>query len=269
MKKSLTIALALLAFVSCPRKEGKVVARVNGSALTAEEVVLQIPPDYRKMMTSADIASFLQSWAENEMLCLEARKQGIDKEDSVRLLIDIYTKRILAEALKLREFGKITVTEDETRKYFEGHKEEFLHAVKVSQIVLASAEEAAKTLEEVKAGADFIKLAKTKSIVRERNPTGITDYFTRGNYFPEVEEIVFKMKVGEISPVMPAPDGSFLLLKVLDRRRIKDSIDYYEIRDYIQKNVLELARRREVLNAVMARIKTAYKVETFATEFPR
>jgi peptidyl-prolyl cis-trans isomerase C len=269
MKNSLLIALALLAFVSCPRKDGKAVARVDGSALTAEEVVLQIPADYRKMMTAADVENFLQSWAENEMLCLEARKRGIDREDSVKLLIDIYTKRILAEALKLREFNKITVTEDETRKYFEEHKDEFLHAVKVSQIVLASAEEAAKTLEEIKAGADFIKLAKTKSIVRDRNPTGITDYFTRGNYFPEIEEIVFAMKVGEISPVMPAPDGSFLIIKLLERRRVKDSVDYYEIRDYIQKSVLELARRREVLNTLMARIKTTYKVETMPDQFPR
>jgi len=269
MKKLLIVSMVSLALVGCPKKQGKPLAQVDGSTLTADEVTLQIPAEYRKMMTSNDIENFLRSWAENEMLFLEAKRLGIDKEDSVQLLIDVYTKRILAEALKLREFGKITVTEDETRKYFDEHKEEFLYAVKMSQIVLTERADADKTLEEIKAGADFVKLAREKSILRDRNPSGITDYFTRGNFFGDIEEIVFRMKVGGVSPVIAAPDGSFLIVKMLDRKKIKDNIDFYEVRDYIRDRVIGDPRRREVLNVLMTRLKTSYKVETFADQFPR
>lgn len=269
MKKLLITFVVGLALVGCPRKQGKPLAQVDGSTLTAEEVTLQIPAENRRMMTGNDIENFLRSWAENEMLCLEARRLGIDKVDSVQLLIDVYTKRILAEALKLREFSKITVTEDETRRYFDQHEEEFLYAVKVSQLVLATQLDADKTLEEIKAGADFVKLAREKSILRERNPTGITDYFTRGNFFGDIEEIVFRMKVGEVSPVIAAPDGSFLIVKMLDRKKVKDNVDYAEVRDYIRERVIGDPRRREVLNALMTRLKGSFKVETFADRFPR
>ncbi len=269
MKKRVIITIMTLLLCFCARKDDKVVARVDGSTLTAREIDLQIPPEYRRMMTANDIDNFINSWAENEMFYLEAKKQGIDKEDSVQLLIKIYTKRILAEALKMREFSKITITEDEVRKYFDQHKDEFLYAIKVSQIILPTIHEAQTTLEEIKAGADFMKLARAKSLVRERNPNGVTDYFTRGDYIPDIEEKVFALKVGEVSDVIPTPEGVFIIVKVLDRKKIRENINYYDVKDYIQNRVLEITRKREVLNALSKQLKTVYKLEIHPELFPK
>ncbi len=269
MKYIINLTVLALLFSSCPKKDEKIVVKVNGSKLTSEEINLQIPPEYRKMVTPADIDAFLNGWVENEILYLEAKRRGVDKEDSVELYIKTWTKRILVEALKLREFNKITITEDDIRRYFDEHKNEFLYALKVSQIILQSFAEAQKTLEEIKAGANFIKLARERSLGRDVNPTGVTDYFTRGNYHPDVEEKVFRMKVGEVSDVIPTPNGVFLIVKVLDRKKMKETVNYSEIRDYIQKSVIEPNRRLEALNELVSQLKANYKIETYPDNFPR
>lgn len=255
------ISIALI-FLACPKKKnGQILARVDGSTLTAEEMTLQIPAEYRQMMTQSDVQTFIDGWVDNELLYLEAKRLGIDKEDSVKMLIATWLKRILADAIKMREYNKITITEEEIQKYFEAHKDEFLYAVKVSQIILSTPAEAQKTLEEIKAGADFTQIARERSLGREVNPTGVTDYFTRGYYNPEIEEVVFRMKVGEISNIIPTPNGVFLIVKIIDRKKVKETIGYSEMREYILKSVLEPKRRREVVNSFLNQLRTTYKIE--------
>ena len=199
--------LAFVFLFNCAPKEEDVLVTVDGSKLTMKEFEQYVPDvDYRQIGEDR-IRAFLDDWVQQEILYLQAKKLGVDAEDSVKFVLDQYTKNFLAMELVRREFGATTVTEKEIRDYFEQHKEEFLYAVKLGQIVLPSRELAMRTSEEIKAGADFFKLARERSLARYQdpeNPRIITEFLPRGVIADfAIEEMIFEMKTGEISEAIP------------------------------------------------------------------
>jgi peptidyl-prolyl cis-trans isomerase C len=261
--KKFTFILIALMFVSCAEQEKDVLVRVNGSTLTKAEFDRYIPEaEYRKLSVEK-ITEFCENWAEQEIVYLEAKKRGIHQEDSIRAVLEEYEKNLLAMDLVRREFGGTAVTETEVREYFEKHKEEFLYAVKLGQIVLPSYEAALTTLQEIQAGADFVKLAQERSLTRYEdpdNPKVVTDYLPRGMIADfGIEEAIYGMKRGEISDVIPYLQGTFLIVKLIDKRKIKASADYEQHKSSIH-NYLLSKKYQDFLEAYVDSLKDQYKV---------
>ncbi len=261
--KKLTYILIALLFLSCAEQDKDVLVRVNGSTLTKTEFERYIPEAEYQKLSVERINEFCENWAEQELVYLEAKKRGIDQEDSIRAVLEEYEKNLLAMDLVRREFGGTTVTETEVREYFENHKDEFLYAVKLGQIVLPSYEAAVATLEEIKAGADFIKLAQERSLTRYENPDDpkvITEYLPRGMIADfGIEETIYSMKRGDVSDVIPYLQGTFLIVKLIDKRKIKASADYEQHRSSIH-NYLLSKRYQDFLERYVDSLKTEYKI---------
>lgn len=95
-----------------------------------------------------------------------------------------------------------TATDEEIAKYFQEHQEELAQPeeVRARHILLATEEEAKKVVEDLKAGADFAKLATERS----KDPGsqaqgGDLGFFRRGDLVPEFEQVAFALKPGEVS----------------------------------------------------------------------
>lgn len=256
--------LALLLLFGCAAQEKDVIVKVDGSTLTRKEFERYVPDVDFQQLGEDRINAFLQDWVQQEILYLQAKRVGIDKEDSVSFVLDQYTKNFLAMELVRREFGATTVTEAEIRDYFQAHQEEFLYAVKLGQIVLPTLELAQRTAEEIKAGADFFKLARERSLTRYQdpdNPRVITDYLPRGVIADfAIEERVFGLKTGEVSEVIPYVQGTYLIVKVVDRKKIKAQAELTdEIKGQIY-NYLLAAKYQGFLKSYVDSLKTGYKV---------
>ena len=77
--------IILLLFVSCGEKEKDVIVTVDGSKLTKVEFEQYVPElDYRQIGEDR-IKAFLDDWVQQEILYLQAKKMGIQDEDSVAL----------------------------------------------------------------------------------------------------------------------------------------------------------------------------------------
>lgn len=261
--KKLIFLLIIMLIISCTQQTKDVLVRVDGSALTKTEFENYIQESEYKKLPEERIKEFCQNWAEQEILYLEAEKQGIDKEDSIRLVLEEYKKNLLAMSLVRREFGESSVSETEIREYFEKHKNEFLYAVKLGQIVLPSFEAAKTTLEEIKAGADFFKLARERSLTRYENPKDpkiVTDYLPRGTIADfAIEEIIFSMELGEISDVIPYIQGTYLIVKVIDKKKMKARVNYDEYSASIY-NYLLSRKYQDFLIHYVDSLKTQYKI---------
>lgn len=262
MKKLILFMIPAL-ILSCVQQAKDVVVKVDGSRLTKEQFEKYIPESEYKKLPDERIEEFCKSWAEQEIFYLEAKKQGIDKEDSIKTLLAEYEKNLLATNLVRREFDGTKVTEVEIMEYFNAHKKEFLYAVKLGQIVLPSYESAKMTLEEIKAGADFFKLAKERSLTRLENPEEpkvITDYLPRGAIADfAIEEKIFVMKPGELSDVIPYVQGTFLIVKIIDRKKIKAKADYGQYSSAIY-NYLLSKKYQDFLFDYVDSLKIQYKV---------
>jgi len=270
MKKMILLTIPFL-ILSC-QKPQNVIVKVDGSVLTKEQFEKYIPETEYKKLTADKLEEFCRNWVDQEVLYLEAKKQGLDQEDSIRLVLDEYKKNLLAMDLIRREFGATTVSELEVRDYFDKHNTEFLYAVKLAQIVLPSREVAQQTLEEIKAGANFLKLARERSLTRMEdpdNPKVITDFLYRGTVSDYgTEEIIFNLKVGEVSEVIPYIQGTYLIVKLVDKRKVYAKTDYDKYSSSIF-NYLMQKKYQDFLNSYIDTLKNQYKIEIDITPLTR
>jgi|UniRef100_A0A7V3RHJ6 peptidyl-prolyl cis-trans isomerase C len=253
----------------CAKKEKNVLVRVDGSTLTLEEFQKYIPESEYKNLSEGTITEILNNWANQEILYLEAKKRGIDKEDSVRMLIEQYTKNLMAMALIRRAFGSTTVNDAEIQEYFNKHQDEFLYAVKVAQIVLPSYEAAMVTYNEIMAGADFMQLAKERSLTRmedPENPKIVTEYLPRGHIGNfATEEAIFNLKLNEVSQPIPYIQGTYLIVKLLDKKKVLSrAVLTDELKGQIY-NYLISRKYQEFFEKFLDSLKTIYKVTTDLT----
>lgn len=260
--KRFTYLIILLLIISCAEKEQDVIVRIDGSKFTKSELEKYVPQSEYKKLTDENLKELLDNWVEQEILYLEAKKRGLEREDSIKFVLDQYKKNLLVMELARREFSG-TVGESEIREYFEEHKDEFLYAVKLGQIVLPNYDIAVRTLEEIKAGADFFKLARERSLTRFGSPeeaTIVTDYLQRGGVADfSTEEIIFNMKPGDLSEVIPFLQGTYLIIKMVDKKKVKSTADYNKHRDAIY-NYLITKKYQDFLAEYVDSLKPQYKI---------
>lgn len=149
-----------------------------------------------------------------------------------QLADEIVRERLVASAASL------SVSDAEVKKAFEEHKDKFgrPEAVHLRHILVGSEKEASDIVEKVKAGADFTALAREKSLAASGKAAG-GDYgfIGRGMLPPEIDEIAFAMKTGEIR-IVPGPRGAHVL-QVLDKRPAKPAA-YAEVKDDLRELLL-------------------------------
>jgi peptidyl-prolyl cis-trans isomerase C len=113
--------------------------------------------------------------------------------------------------------------------------------VRASHILIRTGEQDAKAkmqdiLKQIKAGADFEELAKTRS----QDPGSATKggdlgYFGRGRMIEQFEKVVFAMtKTGELSDVFESPFG-FHIIKLTDKKPAGVKM-FAEVKDQLMKD---------------------------------
>ena len=118
--KRFTLLFVLLLLFNCAEQEKDVIATVNGSNLTKQEFEQYVPDVDYQQIGEDRIQSFLDDWVQQEILYLQAKKLGMHQEDSVKFVLEQYTKNFLAMELVRRAFGPTTVTEQEIRDALRG-----------------------------------------------------------------------------------------------------------------------------------------------------
>jgi parvulin-like peptidyl-prolyl isomerase len=128
--------------------------------------------------------------------------------------------------------SKITVSDDETKTYFERHKETFTQPpqVHLSHILVAvdtawkseqkkaAADKTAKLRERLAGGEDFARLAaKYSDDTQSKDQGGDIGWFSPGQLVAALEKKVEPLKAGEVSPVIEDRFG-FQIIKVVERK---------------------------------------------------
>jgi len=154
--------------------------------------------------------------------------QGLSLDDLRRQI----TERIkIAKLINRKVRAKVQITEKDIRDYYQKHIVEFrlreeVHArhilLQVQEGTSAEkTEEIRSRMEKIAAelenGADFAAIAKKYSEAPDATEGGDLGYFKKGRMIPEIDKIVFALKVGERSGVVRTPFG-FHIFELLDRK---------------------------------------------------
>lgn len=163
------------------------------------------------------------------------------------------------DSIKLEKYFEVicrdvpSPSEDECRKYYDDHKEEFktVEMVRASHIVrrpLAGQKmpDFYKSMREIRQrlveGADFATLSGQYSQCKDSG--GDLGWFARGQMVPLFEDIVFNMKPGEVSDVFQTEFG-FHIAKLTDRR-LPEYVDYKEVHDSIMEHLTSELKNAEI-----------------------
>jgi peptidyl-prolyl cis-trans isomerase C len=208
-----------------------------------------------------DDKAFEKALADTGLSEAELRSR-IEKEQSIQQWIE---KNLLE---------KSTVSEEETKAYYDGHPEMFIQpeSVRARHILIkvdpkaADTEKAAarKKIEEIqkklKEGGAFEALAKELSEDPSRNQGGDLGYFTKGRMVKPFEEAAFSLPVGQVSPIVETAFG-YHLIEVLDRKP-EAKTSYEEAKERIQQ-VLKNEKVRTQLRARIDDLKAKADVQRF------
>ncbi len=184
---------------------------------------------------------FLQAMSAKGMTLKEYRDQVAEQ-----VLVQDTVKRVLGR--------EISVQDDEVEQYYSDHPDKFetRPTVKLAQIFLEikkwnDEEEVERTRQkaaELRAlateGAEFSELAAQHSEGPYREQGGLVGTISPEDILPDLEKIAFRLKSGEISPVIQTSYG-FHILKALEAFPAR-KIDFEEARPLIEDLIHEEKR---------------------------
>lgn len=269
----LLFAATLLVFASaCSGGSGeKVIAKVGEEKITEkyfEEKVAEISPNYRKVLdTDIGRRQFLDILINEKLVQMDARESDVgsspkyvEKVGEMKKSLDRKLKEFENYLLtkmwieQLKE-EKIKVTEKEIREYFENNPYE----IKLEQMIFETYEEADAVYSRVKKSPGlFAKMAKKKSLFPGAAGESTVISIMKGEFIPQLEDMAFKMKTGEIQGVVKSKYGYHLLHK-LSRRKLRLTDEVKER----AKHVLE----KKKFDRYLAGLNSKHKVEVLDESF--
>lgn len=113
----------------------------------------------------------------------------------------------------------LVVTESEIKNYYRENSADYQvpERVRVRQIVTDSKDKSQEIYARLLAGENFAKIAVNHSQSPDRARGGDLGYFAKGSYPQVFDDNCFKLKKGEVSPVVKSEYG-YHIFKLLDRK---------------------------------------------------
>jgi len=177
----------------------EVIAEVNGQPITLEEVQIYMSS---KAATGApaDPGTILNEVINRELIKQAALKAGVDKEEEFKKALEIQRTTLLVNAMLSKQLDKVDLSDAALKKeYDEQIKNMPKKEYKARHILLKTEDEAKAVIKQLKDGADFVKLAKEKSIGPSGPNGGDLGWFKPATMVPEFADAVKKLKDGEIT----------------------------------------------------------------------
>ncbi len=267
MKQLMVLACALALVVSCSKgggPSGNYVAKIDGTVITKEDAQREmnsLPPMAKEFFQGPDgTARFMDELVKKELLYLEAKKRGLDKNEDYKKKVEDFTKFTLINQLLEKEIESASkLTDKDLKDYYDSHKDEFTvsNQIRLSQIVVKTENDAKKAYERLEKGEDFSKVAKEMSVDKSGKTGGDLGYFKRGEMARELEDVAFRLKKGQTSQPIPLKDGIHIL-KVTD---VKGTLmEFDKVKGLISQR-LTADKQREIFDKLIENLKKNYKVE--------
>jgi peptidyl-prolyl cis-trans isomerase C len=191
-------------------------AKVQKITVTDEEfqrVVKSVQDEYG----GEDIQAILQEQGESYAEWEKAQRESLLLDKLIDLSMD----------------SMVTVSDEEVQQYYERNKEKYDHPaqIRASQILTYEKGIAEKALQEIQNGVDFSEVAKKYSESSDAQNGGDLGFFAKGVMPPEFDEVIFSLKMGEVSKVVKTPYG-YQIFKLTGQREAH-TVSFEDAKDQI------------------------------------
>jgi parvulin-like peptidyl-prolyl isomerase len=230
------------------------VATYAGGAVTAADVdqaVLDLPPQ-RRQPEDGDFLAWYERLAREiavqRLLLAEARQAGLELDPELpRARADVRKQATVEVFLEKDVARPERPSEAELRAFYDAHRADFqvAHARLTRHIFRrvgggADPRPVRAAVERLRAraiaGEDFSVLAAEHSESESRHQKGILGWVTPGQLAPELDRIIFALKVGVPSEPIRTREGVHLFL--VSQERPKTAYSFPEVRPLILQRIL-------------------------------
>lgn len=241
MRKSLFFLFVLgivLSFLSCAKKEEKVIALIGDDKLTAEEFNLKLKNRVREMPGTREQEidfrrNMLEALIQEKLLAqagLEVRRDTV--ESFIKVMKDQEDQLLLQGLYQMEVVEKSVPTDRELKEFYTKQGEE-IHA---RHILVKDEDEAQEIYQQLKEGADFVELAKEKSEdTATKSKGGDLGFFQWGKMVGPFQEAAFELEPQQISKPVKSGFG-WHIIKVEERRKVEQP-EYDGIKDRLRTSL--------------------------------
>lgn len=255
-----------------PKDPATVVMTLDGNDLTLGQVnSLAANPDLSMIKNVADY------WLNTQLLYEEAVKKGLDKDSAAKFQAEMNYKKAFASALVEQAQKEVTVTEEETKKYYEENKEtdprlkEPMY-LSYSHITVDTPEKADEIRKKIDEGAEINELAKTESKAPDAQKGGraakVREETVRTRFGQEFLDALLNASEGQVIGPIKNKDGKYEIARH-EGKRASRLLDFNEVKDQI-KSQLENQKKKDavqnLINGLQEKAKSRYKKADFITE---
>jgi peptidyl-prolyl cis-trans isomerase C len=291
---------------------GKEVASVNGKPISKSQyerdlsVFQKRAAQEGRQLSDADLTTvknrILENLIDAEVLYQESQKEGVEVDDqAINEQFVTIKKRFSDEAaykkalegmdvseiraqiqrglainqlLDTNVSQKITVTEEESKKFYNNNPNLFKQPeqVKASHILIKVAPDAEESKKiqarkkietvqkKVRQGEDFGLLAKANSEGPTAQREGDLGYFNRGQMVKPFEDAALALNVGEVSGIVETQFG-YHLIKVTDKKPAR-TIPYKEVQPRLEQHLKKEKEKTEI-QGYIENLKKSAKIKRF------
>ncbi len=204
--------------------DGGVAATVNGEKISHADVRAiydNLPARTRSKSLESLFDQIVDQLVERQVVAQAAVQAGYGDNAEVRRRVALATQDVLRQVY-LKERSRQAITESGLREAYQDMKadragEREVHA---RHILLESREDALAVLVELRNGADFEALARTRSTGPSGPDGGDLGYFTYEQMVPPFSQAAFALKVGAVTPLPVETRFGWHVIRVDDRRPV-------------------------------------------------
>ncbi len=277
----LGILLLMIVFVQgkAMAKDAEIVAKIGDKNITVadfERILGYVDSERQKLLEKNPQLkeAFLKQIVQSMVIADLAKKKGFDKKADVKDQLKLFSDGFLAnEYLKKEVASKMTVSDDDMKLYYDGHKDEFKtpETVRARHILVRvetsasesdkkkAKEKAEDILKKIESGEDFVKLASEMSDdPGSKSKGGDLGFFSRGRMIKPFEDAAFSLKPGEVSDVIETQFG-YHIIKVEEKK--DEAIETFDaVKERINQKLLQDQIKSKVTDFIEKAMKDA-KVE--------
>lgn len=260
LKRAPLVALVGLLAAGPAFAGGKVLAKVNGTDITEDDIKLaqselgpnlgSVPPDQRMVV-------LVEYITENRLMAAAADKDGLGSDPSMAARADYYKGRALKDLYFEKKIAG-AVSDADAKAVYDKQIASIppVEEARASHILVEKKEDADAIEAQLKAGGDFAAIAKEKSKDTGSGAQGgDLGYFAKGQMVKPFEDAAWAMKVGEVSQPVQSQFG-WHIIKLVDKRN-RPAPTFDSVKDRIVTGLVQ-QKAEEVIGGLRKDAKIEY-----------
>jgi parvulin-like peptidyl-prolyl isomerase len=239
--------------------ENKVILAIGSATRTNRDlknfIQMQYADIFEKKNNDKLLSRLFDVFCEQQVILFKAIQEGVRVDDDevaaflnearARGQAPALDREMVRNVLRVQKYllagayRDIDVSDAEIARYYEAHLGDYqkTEEIELFQIMVNDREKLLRLRSELlRQPARFEEIARGESVAPEAGKGGAMGYFEKGMLPKEMEDVVFSLKVNEISPIVESPYG-FHLFKVTRKRKSRMQL-LADVNDEIKSKLL-------------------------------